>query len=175
MQIKIGIMVVLGILLIAGFVMWYLGTQNPGEKINSSMSRAEALLIAQNTPECSMAGVLTDNIIYNENSKTWWIDLERTPELKKDGCNPACVVSGQTKTAEVNWRCTGLKEPQVIACESKQRNVDICAEIYQPVCAKVNVQCIKAPCEPVYETFSNACEACKNSLVESYIAGECKN
>ncbi|MFC1700850.1 hypothetical protein ACFLZ0_01815 [Patescibacteria group bacterium] len=63
--------------------------------------------IAINSKECSMAGVLTDDYFYNENSKTWWIDLERIPELEKDGCNPACVVNEETKTAEVNWRCAG--------------------------------------------------------------------
>jgi hypothetical protein len=45
--------------------------------------------------------------------------------------------------------------------------------IYAPVCAKVRVQCIKAPCEPVYETMASVCTACVNSLVESYTEGEC--
>lgn len=40
---------------------------------------------------------------YNENTKTWWFDLE----FKKEGCSPACVVY-ENKTAEINWRCTGL-------------------------------------------------------------------
>ena len=73
------------------------------------LSSDEALVIAQESKECSMAGILTDEYFYNENSKTWWIDLERMPELEKDGCNPACVVSEETKMAEVNWRCMGLK------------------------------------------------------------------
>lgn len=60
-------------------------------------------------------------------------------------------------------------------CTSEQRNVDACAEIYQPVCAKVNIQCITTPCDPINQTFSNSCEACKNSLVESYFMGECEN
>ena len=68
----------------------------------------EAFAIARETKECSMAGILTDKYVYNENTKTWWIDLERMPELEKDGCDPACVVSEKTKSAEVNWRCTGL-------------------------------------------------------------------
>ncbi|MCK5466500.1 hypothetical protein KAI56_03330, partial [Candidatus Parcubacteria bacterium] len=68
----------------------------------------EAFAIARETKGCSMAGILTDKYVYNENTKTWWIDLERMPELEKDGCNPACVVSEETKSAEVNWRCTGL-------------------------------------------------------------------
>jgi len=75
------------------------------------ISVGEAVVIAQGTQECSTVGVLSDKTSYNPNSKTWWIDLNRTPELEKDGCNPACVVSGETKTAEVNWRCTGAILP----------------------------------------------------------------
>lgn len=61
----------------------------------------------------------------------------------------------------------------LINCTPGQRNVDACIEIYQPVCAKVNVQCIAMQCEPVEETFSNSCFACSNSLVESYTEGKC--
>ncbi|MCK5341841.1 MAG: hypothetical protein KAR20_00475 [Candidatus Heimdallarchaeota archaeon] len=71
------------------------------------LSSDEALAIARESKECSMAGILTDEYFYNEDSRTWWIDLERMPELEKDGCNPACVVSEETRKAEVNWRCTG--------------------------------------------------------------------
>ena len=28
--------------------------------------------------------------------------------IEKPGCLPACVVSERTKTAEINWRCTGV-------------------------------------------------------------------
>jgi len=82
------------------------------EEIEPLITKEEALTIAQASSDCSMAGILTDEINYNANTKTWWIDLERVPELEKDGCNPACVVSEETKTAEVNWRCTGLIEPE---------------------------------------------------------------
>ena len=61
----------------------------------------------------------------------------------------------------------------VIACTPQQRNADVCAAIYQPVCAKVNIECIRAPCNPINETFPNSCEACKNPVVESYTMGEC--
>ena len=60
-------------------------------------------------------------------------------------------------------------------CKPEQRGDDItCITVYRPVCGKVNVQCITAPCNPVLETFGNSCEACRNSLVESYTEGECK-
>lgn len=42
----------------------------------------------------------------NAGTATWWFDL--VPYEEKPGCNPACVVDLKTKTAEVNWRCTGL-------------------------------------------------------------------
>lgn len=76
-----------------------------------------------------------------------------------------CRVGGVTYVEKISG--------DVIACAPEQRNVDVCAAIYEPVCAKVNIQCIRAPCNPVDETFSNSCEACKNPLVESYIMGEC--
>ncbi len=39
-----------------------------------------------------------------------------------------------------------------------------CTREYMPVCAEVQVQCIKEPCYPVKETFSNKCEMENNSL-----------
>ncbi|MEK7555694.1 MAG: hypothetical protein AAB523_00215 [Patescibacteria group bacterium] len=64
-------------------------------------------------------------------------------------------------------------ESQVFTCTPEQRNAEVCAQIYQPVCATVNIQCITTPCDPIQETFPNACSACGNPLVSSYIAGEC--
>lgn len=88
------------------------------------LSFEETFMIARENKECSNAGILTDKYIYNENSKTWWIDLERMPELEKDGCNPACVVSEETKEAEVNWRCTGLIVPKESAEEIQELFVE---------------------------------------------------
>ncbi|MDP3764581.1 MAG: hypothetical protein Q8Q95_03085 [bacterium] len=65
-------------------------------------------------------------------------------------------------------------EPYLNLCTKEQRGVDFCTQVYAPVCAEVNIQCIKAPCNPIKETFSSSCEACKNQLVSSYVIGECK-
>jgi hypothetical protein len=35
----------------------------------------------------------------------------------------------------------------------------VCTREYQPVCAAKPVQCVAAPCYPVYETYSNSCVA----------------
>ncbi|MFQ5661695.1 MAG: hypothetical protein ACE5F2_00375 [Candidatus Paceibacteria bacterium] len=62
---------------------------------------------------------------------------------------------------------------EVFKCEPEQRDADFCIQVFDPVCAEVNVQCVTSPCPPVKETFSNSCEACKNSLVDTYTKGEC--
>jgi len=66
----------------------------------------EAMAIAEDS-ECTEKATLTDTYIYNENSKTFWIDIDMMPEFENELCYPACVVSEETKTAEINWRCTG--------------------------------------------------------------------
>ncbi len=71
---------------------------------STPMSEKKARSIAE-TSECVSNGILKDIAIYNESTKTWWIDLD----IDKPGCNPACVVS-EDESAEINWRCTGLIE-----------------------------------------------------------------
>ena len=71
--------------------------------IGPAVTIEEAICIAEQS-ECVHEGQLTETFFYNENSKTWWIELD----ADREGCNPACVVSEVTKTAEINWRCTGL-------------------------------------------------------------------
>ena len=80
-------------------------TQTPGQK--STMSMSEAKIIAE-ASGCAAMGEVTEKAFYNENSRTWWLDMIMFPENEKQSCAPACVVSEQEKTAEINWRCTGL-------------------------------------------------------------------
>jgi putative hemolysin len=70
------------------------------------MSLADARQIASQSA-CLQSGTLKDTAVYNPNSNTWWIDMA----ADKPNCNPACVVDVKTKTAEVNWRCTGAVPP----------------------------------------------------------------
>ena len=85
------------------------------EKIkNSIISEAEARIIAEKS--CIKGGEVLSAGTYNKNSKTWWYDANLNGT--REGCNPACVVSEETRTAEINWRCTGLKNPveKPVAC-----------------------------------------------------------
>jgi len=76
--------------------------------IELKMGEAEAETIAEKS--CVKGGETLEEGTYNENSNTWWFDANL--DTAREGCNPACVVSGETKTAEINWRCTGLKAPE---------------------------------------------------------------
>lgn len=74
----------------------------------SNFTEADARIIAEKT--CIKGGESLAPWYYNENSKTWWFDANLN--ATKEGCNPACVVSEETKQAEINWRCTGLIKPK---------------------------------------------------------------
>ena len=78
----------------------------PWETPCPELTEAQARAIAE-ASECMEEGGLTGESMYNENSKTWWFDMD----VEKEGCAPACVVDEETRTAEINWRCMGLLEP----------------------------------------------------------------
>jgi hypothetical protein len=76
----------------------------------AKLSYREAVEIAQNS-ECLEEGQLEGTRFCNQDTGTWWIDLD----VDSPGCNPACVVNVADKTAEINWRCTGLLPPTTTA------------------------------------------------------------
>lgn len=69
--------------------------------------------------------------------------------------------------------CPITEVPAVHTCTADEKKVQACRMEYVPVCGQVVVQCIKAPCPPVPQTFGNACSACSASNVTSYTQGEC--
>ncbi len=73
------------------------------------MSYEEAVEIARNSG-CLDAAQLKRCYVCNENTGTWWLDL--TMDEPQPGCAPACVVDVNSKTAEINWRCTGALPPE---------------------------------------------------------------
>lgn len=75
--------------------------------VSGSLSEPEARVIAERT--CIKGGESLAPGYHNESTKTWWFDANLN--AVREGCNPACVVSEETKQAEINWRCTGLIVP----------------------------------------------------------------
>ena len=51
----------------------------------------------------------------------------------------------------------------------------MCTMEYMPVCASVQVQCIKAPCPAINQTFGNACSMRANKNATFLYTGECKS
>lgn len=47
----------------------------------------------------------------------------------------------------------------ILFASSAAAQTKVCTMEYAPVCAAKQVQCIKAPCYPVYQTYSNSCMA----------------
>lgn len=71
------------------------------------MSLSEAKKIAEESA-CAQEGIFLENHYCNENTGTWWIDLQIEGY---ESCSPVCVVNVETKQAEINYRCAGLIEP----------------------------------------------------------------
>lgn len=106
-QISIVAVIVLFSLALGGFLVWNGYRIRTGEQPNESslLPENEARIIAE--ASCIKGGAaLSGGGTYNPNSKTWWFDANLNATW--EGCHPACVVSEETKTAEINWRCTGL-------------------------------------------------------------------
>ena len=60
----------------------------------------------------------------------------------------------------------------IIPSAAGAANPTMCTMQYQPVCGAKQVQCIKAPCYPVYHTYGNSCTM--NAENGTYIhEGEC--
>lgn len=62
------------------------------------------------------------------------------------------------------WQIT-LTKKQLQKAIDNDKDSKICTMEYNPVCAELQVQCIKAPCNPVQQTFSNSCMAGDNPIL----------
>lgn len=126
------------------------------------------------------ASVSAEYIVYNNT-----LDFEKAKwdicEQATDGCNTYSVIDWKvthwTKMYCENhtpeWTCTKVKDevmttmslPTTTSNEDDER---MCTMDYNPVCAKVQIQCITTPCNPILETFSNACMAWDNEIVYAW-------
>lgn len=61
-----------------------------------------------------------------------------------------------------------------VVCSTESRKTDACVTVVEPVCGLVRVECVTTPCDPIPETFTNSCEACRNERVVSYTEGACQ-
>lgn len=109
--------VVFGLLLFVGLAFWLFrrpsSSQTPLPVSTNRLTESQARAIAEKT--CIKGGEALSQGSYNENSQTWWFDANLN--AAKPGCSPACVVSESSKSAEINWRCTGLIPPKATTAD----------------------------------------------------------
>jgi hypothetical protein len=135
----------------------------------SALTEAEARVIAEKS--CIKGGEALSTGFYNEITKTWWFDANLN--ATREGCNPACVVSEKTKSAAINWRCTGLKTPDNKSCGIENcHGLDIvcgpnparmCTEMYQlgDRCRQfVECRVVDGKCQQIDNPQFTACKAC---------------
>ncbi len=90
-----------------GMSKYFLVIDNQLREANPIMSEAEARIIAGKS--CIKGGEALGPGSRNEITKTWWFDANLN--ATKPGCHPVCVVSEETKAAEIEWRCIGITVP----------------------------------------------------------------
>ncbi|MBN1247590.1 MAG: hypothetical protein JXC32_08015 [Anaerolineae bacterium] len=78
------------------------------DETGTQMTLEEAISIAQASACTEEGALLPEEAQCNSLTGTWWIDLD----IDQPGCAPACVVSLNDRTAEINWRCTGVVVPE---------------------------------------------------------------
>lgn len=76
----------------------------PCPELKSSMTEAEARAMAEQT--CIKGGESLTPGTYNAKSKNW--SFQANLNTVKQDCSPACVLSEETKQAELKWNCTGF-------------------------------------------------------------------
>lgn len=111
----LAVMIVLSVVIVGGIFVWNDNRMPSEQKKNESkndiflLTEEEARVIAEKI--CVKGGEALSSGTYNQNTKTWWFDADLNAAY--EGCHPACVVSEESKTAEINWRCTGLKDSKL--------------------------------------------------------------
>lgn len=87
----------------------------------------------------------------------------------------ACDTQSQAKPQQSTLLVPKKMTQNIQACKGKRP--EVCIEIYQPVCGKLDPQvpCEGDPCKPAaWLEYANSCKACSNNLVSGFIHGSCK-
>ncbi len=151
--------IVMALVVIAIFVYFKNYPIRPTPTPILTMTESEARIIAEGT--CIKGGETLSTGVYNQNTKTWWFDANLN--AVKNGCNPACVVDELTKTAEINWRCTGL-----VTTTYPDPNDQICGI---ENCHGLDIKCgpnVPEACTMMYQIGDNCRQFATCEIIEGY-------
>ncbi len=85
-----------------------------------------------------------------------------------------CVQAGNPVMESYPRQCRHGDNTFTEVIEQISNDKKPCTREYRPVCGKIQVQCIKAPCPPLDTTFPNRCEA-ENAKATDIREGECQD
>ena len=97
-----------------------------------------------------------------------------TPETVFSGYSDSGMIVDQDTFDTGNSTTPAKTHPSKSTSWHNQEAPTICTMDYTPVCASIQVQCIKAPCPPIKQTFGNTCMMNANKLAKFLYTGECK-
>lgn len=98
------ITIVAVVLVVLGMYFYFTQNLTMPTQTGVALTEVQARVIAEKF--CVKGGEVLEAGQYNAVTKTWWYDANLNATRR--GCSPACVVSEETRTVEINWRCTGL-------------------------------------------------------------------
>lgn len=130
--------------------------------------------------ELLATGIVATMTILSGSMSTGVVSLQQLPVSciqATDECGNTCNrASWQDSWACTKMACITKKDSACIVTtndEAVSKAPTMCTADYNPVCATKQVQCIKAPCDPIKQTYSNACMAAADQAIV-ISQGECE-
>ncbi len=151
-------------------VFWYFFVKENPENIYVVKGQTRINKMLKKNPSVSIANP----------ASTYCIENNGKLEIKNEesGQTGICTFSDWSSCEErafFRGECTPWQEiPQEVWQETPtQGEPTMCTMEYAPVCAKVEIQCVTTPCEPIEQTFSNKCMMEANKLATFLYEWEC--
>lgn len=181
MIISIGLFFILGILLVSAST-----NQNSNGDNNLTKQETYVKCLKDCLTEKNKAHELCIENHKNETRVCILQKLDCNSELRINHLNKTINISGFTKgkkeCSRTYLNCSKVLDQERKVCFNTVKDVkcerkckeELCTQIYEPVCGKLNVQCFAEPCPDIIKTFSNMCEL-KKAGAKFLYKGICVN
>ncbi len=177
-----GVEAIIGQYEIADNTLTYKSGEAVGDAAAADMSEAGFALFLKNysnRTDLDMTGATTDIVAHMTNTFSSSPDTATSSDefiactMDAKMCPDGSYVGRTGPACEFAACPNETASPKTVVCTPEQKQAEACIEIYQPVCASVQIQCVTTPCEPIQKTYGNSCQACSEHSVTEYTEGEC--